>query len=140
MNKQMVRSIATSSASAPLIFKGLASYERNRDTTDLRRLKQRLTSPVGIKEFVSLFQKLEDAGLGEFLRTKGEPPRFKWNSKKDKEATPNNVARIALGKASAQPVIEKPKETTVKVSIKYDGKTVDVEGSISSVMELIRSL
>jgi hypothetical protein len=78
-----LKDLAKKSDTAEAIFNTLAKRERNRDVTDLRRLKTELVEEgyeVIPDEFTETFRALSNFGLGEMVKQPGKNPVFKWKA------------------------------------------------------------
>lgn len=74
--EQLVRS----NPQARQVFKYLSERERNRGTTTLRILRRELKNNVSKETLTSIFESLEDLGIGELKYTKvGTAVTFIWN-------------------------------------------------------------
>lgn len=82
LDKQTLNKIAYKNETAKDVFLALASRERSRPETDLRRFKSVLLKE-GFKivpdEFTATFKELANTGVGEFVHKPGQPPRFRWH-------------------------------------------------------------
>lgn len=113
MNKKALYDIAHKNPTSEAIFLTLATRERKRFETDLRRLRLELANE-GFKvvptDFNQVFIDLTDAGVGIFTNEQGHPPRFKWHF--------NSVdtSYAALGETKAK-VIQEEKLKNKKLTV-----------------------
>lgn len=108
LNEKVLGQIADKNDTSEAVFALLASRERSRSETDLRRLKLALVHE-GFKiipqDFVATFKELASAGIGEFVSIPGQQPKFRWHfNMKD-------VGKTALGDSTAAKLKAMPQAT-----------------------------
>lgn len=117
-NVDKVRELSETNKAAHYIFRALASRERPRDITDLRRLRKQIRDEdhvnVDGEEFMRAIETLQKLGFGKLIVGRGTAPdRFKWKF--------NNVelGRAALGKPLT-------KQLPGKVSSEYSDDIIPI--------------
>jgi hypothetical protein len=85
MNVSKIVEIAQQSELARAVFKTLSEMEKARPTTDLGRLKARITDKTGKvvnqRELLDVFKALQQTGLGKLILSRDiakAPHRFEW--------------------------------------------------------------
>lgn len=131
LNKSELGKVAHKNATSEAVFNVLAIRERNREETDLRRLRNQLVEEgfkIVPEEFKDTFQALAKAGVGELVAAhNGHPARFKWH-----------FSLIEVGQAGLQtkpaevkplkvvaPIKAKPTEAHIMITL-ANGRSVQV--------------
>lgn len=95
--------IAAQNETAKNVFEVFRARERFRKETNLSRLQRTLLEEgkkVVDDEFIGLFQKLQDLGIGTLVVGRGKPTRFKWHY---------NLRDVAKAASTNKPVPVKAK-------------------------------
>ncbi len=82
LNKSDLSKIAKKNGTSEAVFSVIALRERNRQETNLRRLRDELLAEgfkVVPNEFTAIFRDLAKAGIGDLVSEKGKPAKFRWN-------------------------------------------------------------
>lgn len=101
INKTELVAIARETETSKAFFKELAKRERDRDSTNVRRLSARLISlgySINPKDLTAMFIKLEKLGKGSLVvSSRGKPLLFKWNFSIKKIAAVAEADTIEFG-------------------------------------------
>jgi hypothetical protein len=80
---EKLKALAKGSALSRAVFESIATRDRPRTVTDLRRLRQAIchSVPIDTAEYRGLFRALQDMGLGRLIlgKKENEPDRFVWS-------------------------------------------------------------
>lgn len=106
-----LKSIAEENATSKAVFGQLSSRVRSRGQINLRKLRYDLLTQgqrIVEEEYVEIFKKLQDLGVGKLISGRhGKPTRFMWNYK---------LVSIAKAAVSAEPtvIVETVKKRAIK--------------------------
>lgn len=136
LNVSMLKKITEEDKAANVVFKSFLDRKRDRRTTDLRQYHGRLAKAgvtLNMHEVVGVFKKLEDAGAGSLILSRGgKPLRFRWDySLKSigKVATGtqgNNVIRLVTGVKGRRKRVDVQPKAPTPITEKVPSKIVAI--------------